>query len=78
MSNCIEMPSAVVKEFKWLDNVIDRLNQEISKDTLDVSWAAYHATQLSENRSLRLDVSLLMPLFQEEANSAAKKKVTEV
>ena len=65
------MPSAVVKEFKWLDNVRDRLNQEISKDTLDLSWAAYHATQLSEDRSLQPDVSSLMPRFQEEANSAA-------
>ena len=33
VSNCIEMPSAIVTEFKWLDNVRDRLNHEISKDT---------------------------------------------
>jgi len=33
VSNCMEMPSAVVTEFKWLDNVRDRLNHEISKDT---------------------------------------------
>ena len=57
-------------EYKWLDNVRERLNQEISKDTLDMSWAAFHASQ-SANRSLQLGESSLLPLFQEQAHSEA-------
>lgn len=34
--SCLEVPSAFAKEFKWLDNVRDHLNQEISKQILDM------------------------------------------
>ena len=64
------MPSAYDTEYKSLDNVRERLNQEISKDTLDMSWAAFHASQ-SANRSLQLGESSLLPLFQEQAHSEA-------
>ena len=70
MGSCTEMPSACATEHKWLDNVRDRLNQEISKETFDMSWAAFHAS-LFTDRSLQLDVSLLFPLFQGEVHSAA-------
>ena len=71
VTSFVEMPSALAREFKWLDGVRDRLNQEISKDILDMSWAAYHASRLSADRSVQLDVSSLMPLFHEEEYSAA-------
>ena len=70
IGSCLEMPSAFATEYKWLDNVRERLNQEISKEILDMSWAAFHAS-LFTDRSLQLDVSSLLPLFQEEAHSAA-------
>ena len=70
VGSCHEMPSAYDTEYKWLDNVRERLNQEISKDTLDMSWAAFRASQ-SANRSLQLGESSLLPLFQERAHSEA-------
>lgn len=57
VSSCLQMPSAFVTEYKWLDNVRDRLNQEITKDILDLSWAAYHASNLSVDRSFQPDLS---------------------
>ena len=63
------MPSAFVTE--WLDNVRDCPNQEITTDILNLSWAAYHASQVSVDHFRQLDLTSLMPLFQESAHSAA-------
>ena len=71
LSSCLQMPSAFVTEYKWLDNVRDCLNQEITNDILNLSWAAYHASQVSVDHPRRLDLTSLMPLFQESAHSAA-------
>ena len=71
LSSCLQMPSAFVTEYKWLDNVRDCLNQEITNDILNLSWAAYHASQVSVDHPRQLDLTSLMPLFQESAHSAA-------
>ena len=66
-----EITSAFDVECKWLDHVKERLNQDITKDVLDMSWAAFHAGRSLAERSVQLDVSSLLPLFQEEAHSVA-------
>ena len=71
LSSCLQMPSAFVTEYKWLDNVRDCLNQEITKDILNLSWAAYHASQVSVDHPRQLDLTSLMLLFKESAHSAA-------
>lgn len=71
VSSCLEMPSALSKEYKWLNHARDELNRGISEEILNISWSAFHASQLTPDRLRQLDVSSLLPLFQEEAASAA-------
>ena len=58
-------------EYKWLEHVRDELNRAISQNILQISWAAFHANKLLPNRENQLSRSSLLPLFQEEAASAA-------
>ena len=68
---CPGMKEAFSLEYKWLEHVRDELNREISQNTLQISWAAFHANKLLPNRENQLSRSSLLPLFQEEAASAA-------
>lgn len=69
--NCPGMKEAFSLEFRWLEHVRDELNEEISQNILQISWAAFHANQLLPNRENQLSRSSLLPLFQEEAASVA-------
>ena len=47
---------------------------ELGKEIIDnmkISWAAFHASQLESHRQSPVDMSSLLPLFKEEAKSAA-------
>ena len=65
------MVEAFSIEHKWLEHVRDKLSRENSEEIIDISWAAFHASQLSIDDELQLDVSSLLRLFPEEAASAA-------
>ena len=65
------MKEAFSLEYKWLEHVRDELNREITQNILQISWAAFHANKLLPNRENQLSRSSLLPLFQEEATSAA-------
>ena len=67
---CPGIEEAFSLEYKWLQNVGDELNREISQNILQISWAAFHANQPLPNRENQLGRSSLLP-FQEEAASAA-------
>ena len=69
-SNCQLIPLALKKEEKWLNHVKDELEKENNAD-MKLSWAAYHASQLEQNEQSISDMTLLLPLFKEEAKSAA-------
>lgn len=71
VSICPGMKETFTLEYKWLQHVRDELNREISQNILQISWAAFHANQLLPNRENQLSRSSLLPLFQEEAASAA-------
>ena len=47
---CPGIEEAFSFECKWLQNVRDELNKEISQNILQISWAAFHANQLLPNR----------------------------
>ena len=68
---CPGMKEAYSSEYKWLEHVRDELNREISQNVLQISWAAFHANKLLPNQENQLSRSSLLPLFQEEAASAA-------
>ena len=46
------------------------LEKEIT-DNMKISWAAFHASQQESHRQSPVDISSLLPLFKEEAKSAA-------
>ena len=46
------------------------IGKEIT-DNMKISWAAFHASQQESHRQSPVDISSLLPLFQEEAKSAA-------
>ena len=46
------------------------LEKEIT-DNMKISWAAFHASQQESHRQSPVDIRSLLPLFQEEAKSAA-------
>ena len=71
VSSCRIMEEAFSIEHKWLEHVRDKLSRENSEEIIDISWAAFHASQLSIDDELQLDVSSLLRLFPEEAASAA-------
>ena len=68
---CPGMKEAFSLEYKWVEHVRDELHREISQNILQISWAAFHANKLLPNRENQLSRSSLLPLFQEEAASAA-------
>jgi len=65
------MKEAFSLEYKWIEHVRGELNREISQNILQISWEAFHANKLLPNRENQLSRSSLLPLFQEEAASAA-------
>ena len=68
---CSGMKEAFSLEYKWLEHVRDELNRAISQNISQIPWAAFHANKLLPNRENQLSRSSLLPLFQEEAASAA-------
>ena len=69
--SCPGIKQAFSLEYKWLEHVRNELNREISQNVLQISLAAFHANKLLPNRENQLSRSSLLPLFQEEAASAA-------
>ena len=69
-SNCQLIQLALEKEEKWLNHVKDELEKENTAD-IKLSWAAYHASQLEQNEQSIPEITSLLPLFKEEAKSAA-------
>ena len=59
VSSCRIMEEAFSIEHKWLEYVRDKLSRENSEEIIDISWAAFHASQLSPDDELQLDVSSL-------------------
>lgn len=57
------------KEKQWLDNVHALLTKEKLETNDNLSWAAYHASNVSQIR-YEPAVTSLLPLFQESAHSA--------
>ena len=55
---------------RWLEHVKDEI-EENDAQHMHVSWAAFHANRLPQDKSSPLDISSLLPLFQEQAKSAA-------
>ena len=68
---CPGIKEAFSLEYKWLEHVRDELNREISQNVLQISSAAFLAKKLLPNGENQLSRSSLLPLFQEEAASAA-------
>jgi len=68
---CPGMKEAFSLEYKWVEHVRNELHREISQNILQISWAAFHVNKLLPNRENQLSRSSLLPLFQEEAASAA-------
>ena len=69
-SNCQLIPLALEREKKWLNHVKNELQKENTAD-MKLSWAAYYASQLEQNKQSIPDITSLLPLFKEEAKSAA-------
>ena len=61
---------ALEKEEKWLNHVKDELRKENTAG-MKLSWAACHASQLEQNEQSIPHITSLLPLFKEEAKSAA-------
>lgn len=58
-------------EYGWLNHIkmIVEDNDPEKDQDMQVSWAAFHSSQIQETTQLPPDISCLMPLFQEEAKS---------
>lgn len=58
---------------RWLEHV--RAGLEYDVEDVDLSWAAYHSKQIMENNTEQpVDISALLPLFDEQAKSIAMIK----
>ncbi|XP_045131595.1 uncharacterized protein LOC123516404 [Portunus trituberculatus] len=60
---------ALLKETRWLESVDGTNLVDVSGDS-NVSWAAYHASHQQE-QGITPDISVLLPLFQEQSKSTA-------
>ena len=59
--------------FRWLDYVRESLDSEA--DDLNLTWAAYHSSNLeTQDRETPVDISALLPLFEDQAKSVAMIK----
>ena len=59
--------------FMWLDYVRESLDSEA--DDLNLTWAAYHSSKLETlNRETPVNISALLPLFEDQAKSVAMTK----
>lgn len=54
----------------WLDHISDKSGAD-GIDDMKYSWAAFHASRTTPDVDAPLDISYLLPLFQEEAKSIA-------
>ena len=52
VSSCRIMEEAFSIEHKWLEYVRDKLSRENSEEIIDISWAVFHASQLSPDDEL--------------------------
>ena len=68
---CQSIQDAIQEEYKWLDNVKEEMTKEIVGERTNVSWAAFHANRVPSTSDFHLSTSALLPLFKEEAASAA-------
>eukprot|EP00058_Branchiostoma_floridae_P011619 XP_002597107.1 hypothetical protein BRAFLDRAFT_76362 [Branchiostoma floridae] len=57
------------EEYNWLSHVENIHDGDISSES-NVSWAAYHASQMGEPDTLP-SINAMLPMFPEEANSAS-------
>ncbi|VDI61335.1 Hypothetical predicted protein [Mytilus galloprovincialis] len=55
---------------RWLKHVYDNIAADDTED-MEYSWAAFHANRLEGDSDTLIDISSLLPLFQEEAKSVA-------
>ena len=58
--------------FSWLDHVEREILSNKETVTDNISWSAYHASKQQTEREI--DLSVLLPLFQEESKSVAMIK----
>ncbi|VDI69861.1 Hypothetical predicted protein [Mytilus galloprovincialis] len=56
--------------YRWLKHVYDNVAADDTED-MEYSWAAFHANRLEGDSDTLLDISSLLPIFQEEAKSVA-------
>uniref|UniRef100_A0A1X7TS12 Uncharacterized protein n=1 Tax=Amphimedon queenslandica TaxID=400682 RepID=A0A1X7TS12_AMPQE len=56
-------------ETEWLNNVEEKYMQDVTYDS-NISWAAYHASQL-EVHSCLPTITAMLPLFQDDSKSVA-------
>ena len=62
------------EEYQWLDNASEVIeNKRTGNDSLDTSWAAFHASRQTPGICATCS-TILLPLFQESANSVAMVK----
>ena len=69
-SNCDAFRGQIQKEHDWLQHVNETYMADITPES-NISWAAYHASQLPPSRILS-SINAMPPLFSDEACSPAK------
>lgn len=55
---------------RWLEHVRTVITDNTS-DNMQISWSAFHANEVKSPEHSTLDISSLLPLFQEESKSPA-------
>ena len=56
--------------FRWLDHVRSRISSGMNEIGCQISWSAFHASMEYHAKEIN-DLSVLLPLFQEESKSPA-------
>lgn len=64
------MKDSFVSNFRWLHHVEQQLLLDESERSTDISWSAFNASRLENQRETR-DISTLLPLFRDSSKSAA-------
>ena len=64
----LDYPYVVNICFRWLDQV-DEFCLDSDSDDMNLSWSAFHAHHEKSTSEINLAISLLLPLFEEQAAS---------
>lgn len=59
----------MLKEYKWLEQVKDSLDEDMSEKHTNITWSLFHASKIPST-DLKLSTSALLPLFEEAASAA--------